>query len=1417
MSAQDSFGREPRLDSLRLYPYTPIDFLRRGELGRATQDVLNRASGGSALLLRPGSSGHRHTWERSVGPGLVADATSLLSPLGQRWLVVSPAALNRETLIARQATLDPARRPSVLTPPHKIEVEGAVGGSLQASSRNVRTSTVSLMARLQTQRSFPGTATTVGLGIGFQMTRHAAEASHLRVGRTVTRKDSGYQVVVAVPVNLTVAAVSSVLGVGPRVVSWPEPGSAMAVHRDTMTLSLPASARLEGMERTPFGPMPRYDTVHWSPPPWLRQVPFGGWPVNALNPAQSLAAFERQVRRLGLADHDVEHLRWLVSDRVVRALDGEMAGPGVSVPVQVGRWGSTHLRAWFASRQVQLRVQLVPTERVRFYGLGHSVELEENLYAEEADQQSRGRASGAVVGVVAGQGIATGDPQMTSAGPVYSQSGSAGRSTSVTETNSGSAGSIVTHTQVHGSVAQEYRLRVVLESTSGGRIERIAGAEEDAGYQVKHYPGALLSALDEGDELRPQALPPASAPRRVVVPVPAGVDRWRDVGASNDLVEMPSEGFAVRGIHGLDEVRDGITLALGAAYDASLTLPVGQIGRDELDSLLLQARRTPFTSLGSMAGTNLRAATTDLAMAALYPRMLTSDGYEVPLRAAGLVGDDHASVRLWSKLHRAGARLLTWEYGVKFETLDQISRGGASVDASSHSGSQAVEVGPTSTSGIGATQSGGMLGSRATAAVASTHSHEGLGSVNVKPDHREIAYLYAFRATWLMSAQAHRAVKDSEAMALVRGVFHQARRVPQAVEVDAWVVAWVSEKVARDLGLLTGSHVGLQSAAREVQRATQAWITAAKQYEDLVHVAGEQRRGELDAAREHLRELERHREASRAAVEEAREVIRAWEEDLAEPEGGWRDVAVAAVEQARAVVRRHGEADRELAVAASAVAFAQALVDEVQADVQRWSPYTEELSVEYARVRQEADRLITWHGLTAERRNELLGRDDVALPGDVTFMPPVAPVLRSAAGAPSTSKAVKPAVPHVRQELHDADVNRAHTAAPWSRQPGPIEGGWAFDGSGDHRSLTATDPVGRNHVLRLQRPEVDGGGRLRRPVIEAEAGQRWRAASGNGFWAAVVVAGNRTEEPSELARRVVGVRLPDDVPVHLDPRAVFRLEEMEESLPDAFGDNAGRRAAIRREGGLVPDELRDGLTRQQTEALLRTNLMTARRWDAQTTALAAALFVRTQHTDLIVVEEDGSHRYYADPAATEASDRLPPVVYRRGGYYLAAVPEQTSTLPAEQRGGAARAQRPMDKGKRPQRDAELDGAGEVKSVRFLSPRAFGGPGTSVEGGRGAVVRGGEPGPERPSAAFDGVLAEAVELAPVLQVLPAADVVAAFEILSAVWPRPSGAVSRGALQGEWVSGLVEVARARVRGGDDAGRARAAELAPGIPES
>ncbi|MER5600853.1 hypothetical protein [Streptomyces sp. NPDC002265] len=95
-------------------------------------------------------------------------------------------------------------------------------------------------------------------------------------------------------------------------------------------------------------------------------------------------------------------------------------------------------------------------------------------------------------------------------------------------------------------------------------------------------------------------------------------------------------------------------------------------------------------------------------------------------------------------------------------------------------------------------------------------------------------------------------------------------------------------------------------------------------------------------------------------------------------------------------------------------------------------------------------------------------------------------------------------------------------------------------------------------------------------------------------------------------------------------------------------------------------------------------------WDEATAAQAAALAARAVGRDLIVVEEDGSHRLYAAEGAEDFDAGRAMIVYRRGDSYLVAR-RRNDTVAAGPHDSEAEVRRKIREGKRPARDNDPAG------------------------------------------------------------------------------------------------------------------------------
>ncbi|MEU6341906.1 toxin glutamine deamidase domain-containing protein [Streptomyces sp. NPDC046977] len=1310
--------------ALLAHPHLTISVTGAKQLTGAVEEVLREASGGSWLVTRKGAPVHDAAVRITESSHLRANFDQSTAEAGWRapelW---APAPyLNRSTWLVHRTSVSGGM--TALTAAEKLETDTTIGGVTQVGGSNAKISTLFFGGQLGLWRvHHVGDGVTGSYTVALSPYRsdvsRSATVQRAAIAE-ISRQDTGRQVLVTAPVNHEIAAASDRIG------AWAHGRShlpASLVGASGRRLVVPngwlghlpeKSAYRLGVLKDGFGDVPLYTKRTWSPFPWLRDHPFGSWPVNSLHTAAALRGFEDRLKPLGLSAQDREQLRRLVSSRVVRAINKEMAGTGSSVPARIGRWGAEWAQTWIGHRQVRLRATLVPVKGSGdgFGGLGHSVDLQEHRQAVESVQLAHGRASGKLIGVASSESAHTADPVVTSAGPTYSQAGSSVQGSVQTRNDGTVEFSSISTTQAHAEYTTEYELRLEMEITDAepanpavahsgaGRLKDTAGrwlrmwtgrrrhtisVQERAGQLIEHLPLSLMRPdADEGtrqvDSLEPRLPTQDRPPRQVPLPQSLGAGGWHDVrhrgaGAEVKPFEMPEMGFAVRAIVGLDGLHTANTLALGAAYDASLSVPdQGPLGAD----LLAQAKDTPLTRAGTGAAQSLEDGTSNGALTAFFHRTLTPEGYQVAgLADRGFFGGADGSLAIYSKPDFTGARLMAVADGMKFETPKRDVHGIGSSSSRVGAAEHILTAGPTTSSpAVGTSQIGSGSGSQEVDSVTIGPAGERLASVNVKPD-KGRAFLFAIPAKWLSIAQVHHHVKDSTPVKAVRSAFGNPQREPQAMETDATVLAWVREDVARQLGLVDGVNFPTKVAESwdSVSKADKKWTAADKAYWDLRRGDAAKREAELAAAEEVLNTLTHGDPQPVPTVEDALEALHALErqDDWAEPaHDGWAQVLSEQIEQARTMLDRA----RQVAAAQDARDAAQQRLDEVKADLDAHLGYAEALSEEYARVRGLADRLTSWYQLQASPQ----GRDqikDIPEPAKAVLSAPPAPEVRDKPETKPKTKQKAPATPAPKAARQDADVRQAHTSAPWLRQ-GATDQQRQFDAAADHRTLTVTEPDGSSRIFDLHQPQDDG----------------------NGFYAAVLKArGGRSGDSATLAGRVARSRhLPEGA--RLDPQAVFYSWELDAAVDRAFPYEPELRRRVRHSaasGGQLPKNV--------TRNLVRTNLRTARGWDAETADVAARLTAQTLEVDLTVVQEDGSHQSYSG-ASADTSDPLPQVtVYRRGDAYLAAVPRAAETWKGKGVDRSQLAELP-DSGAVPQTEAHVGTYDEAVSEAIANEPAL---------------------------------------------------------------------------------------------------------------
>ncbi|WP_037924647.1 hypothetical protein, partial [Streptomyces violaceorubidus] len=230
-----------------------------------------------------------------------------------------------------------------------------------------------------------------------------------------------------------------------------------------------------------------------------------------------------------------------------------------------------------------------------------------------------------------------------------------------------------------------------------------------------------------------------------------------------------------------------------------------------------------------------------------------------------------------------------------------------------------------------------------------------------------------------------------------------------------------------------------------------------------------------------------------------------------------------------------------------------------------------------------------------------------------------------------------------------------------------------------------------------------------------------RDSNGNGFWAALA----RRFAPREInpVSRVVGRRLPEGAV--LDPDTPFPYEVLlwagVDSAPGARrtappGFTPGRlteeqREQYRTSGGRLPDGL--DLSPRQRRDLIKAQLFLGAHWNEATAATAAQVAADSFGAEIVVVDEDGTHRSYR-PAEPGPAGTV--TLFRRGSrYVLATVRDTSRTVPENAPADAV-----------PDRDPDRpEGTGLVSALGTFTAGEGGG---AVDKGKGRALAD-EPGEE----------------------------------------------------------------------------------------
>ncbi|KOV18655.1 hypothetical protein ADK58_36705 [Streptomyces sp. XY152] len=805
-------------------------------------DLMRTASGASWHFSRPGALPH-DAIVRFLQPQLLTGGFDQRSgPVGSRISVIAKGHWRDRVgeLVHRMRILNLR----VASGPIKLETETGVSSDLRMAE--------SVTAATSSGWTLSGGGTTGGTElstiVGVQYRRGSSRTESTKVTRTVTsdinRDDSGYKILLSGDVQHDIVA--SV-----------RPEGFLGPYRDRFNgkqLTFPSSylgqvpekaAHQLGILKDGLGDVPRYVSHQWAQTTWWHDHPFGSYPVNSLDTSKVLAAFDEQLQRWNVDEADRERVHSLVTPRAVRALREQMTSTGAAARTRVGRWRTPFIR--IGSRAGSLRVELIAGES-EFVGLDHGVVMEDTRIATvtRTDGGSSVRSRG--MGLTAMQQVATvapgSEPGLGGPESLRPQFGVQTTSSDLTSHGRSRARTkrhIFYAREPHADYRTPYTLRLTLDL---GRDKPTLTEEGPVGTLREQVPLSLSVARigQTDDVLGPPSLDDPSG-SVVLWPQDGAVLRhiaaWRSArqphGAQGPI-QLPSSGFHVRRIVGLETLREAGVLAIATAYGSSVApagSPLTLTGKDLADALE-EARSTGLTRPGTGSALALDNATGDAALAAFFEDSATAAGYEVPgLNEGGSTGD----YRLYSGPDFTRATLLAVIPVSTMESAERHSAGRAG--AEEHTSGFEYSLGGRAA--FAANDAGSVAPS---ASMAGPSTAEAGGQVIAGQESAQFntkvagrSFVFAIPTDWLGVAEVTRS-----------SPFGPITSRPQAVETQGKIIALVHEDVARELGLINDENFPsrVADAWTQVVKAGQAWTDADSAYWEqrraLADLQGEERK-----------------------------------------------------------------------------------------------------------------------------------------------------------------------------------------------------------------------------------------------------------------------------------------------------------------------------------------------------------------------------------------------------------------------------------------------------------------------------------------------------------------------------------------------------------------------------------------------
>lgn len=906
-------------------PLTPFDDLPHqviavagsSELSQAVETTLKDGSGNAWQFSLYGAAPHDAVIRQFQPQVLASFLDQSVTRAGMRMVELFGAGpyVNRIGRLVHRVSF---RNPVVQSKPVAVETELTLGAETQVSHAKTSVTVAKLNLGFAYARSHDQGPSLVGT-YGLILNGAWAKGRTATVTNTVSvendRDDENLKYLVTADIQHEVGFTTKSNGLaGPLRTLLPILNS----HYAGFKLNVPGgwlghipekTAHRLGLVGQGLPPVPLYKENSWSPAPWLKDTPFGSFPVNSLDSSRAARDFAELLKSQGVDDAGRDHILDLVSPRALLALRQQMAAARSGVTA-VTRTAWTKLgQVSIGSQRATVRIELTQ-EKTEFDGIDHSVTFQETLGMTETVEVNGVKAVTTTTGFSVTEAVRTQNTAAPTAGPSLSESLAVTQQKTVTTSASRMKNYTFYPNEPFADFLTTYRLRMVLVNSDGTELtsgdlpigtlrEQLplslampdmnddavqhnvasstqhnvaSSTQQNTSVSQQEITVEETQPLENTDSnpLEEQDPAPRITLRRPGQLTTEDIENWRREGGT-EVFTMPSNGFMPRRIAGTDTALDAAHLAMAKAFNTKLphlpksTGPVELTG-PQLTEAAAKARRSGLAPQGLASGQALADGLASTQTSAFFANTATSNGYlAATMHDAGIALDTQGSYRLFSRPQLNQAVLLSVAADA---TMESPERQTASSDVSiTETGGQSTTLGAsvgTSVPSVGTvspapTGSGGNTGESGTLKIASADGTQ----QNIKPKTGR-ALLFSIPTDWLGEATI--------AHGKLASVFVQGSK-SQVVEYRTNVMAWVREDVARELGLIddTTFPADVTAAWTAVAAASKAWVDADKAYWKVRRAATEST-GDDQAAAERLEQMEQLAARSRDAMREFRRV-----------------------------------------------------------------------------------------------------------------------------------------------------------------------------------------------------------------------------------------------------------------------------------------------------------------------------------------------------------------------------------------------------------------------------------------------------------------------------------------------------------------------------------------------------------------